>query len=278
MKVMDSAFAQGFVKLTDDGWQLRYHERNGGNLSYRIPADEIEAVKDDLDFTRAFSPIGTDVPGLANEFFMVTGSGKYFSNVLAHPAENCCIIEIDGEGKNYRIVWGLIAGGRPTSELPTHLMNHEVKKQASGGKSRVIYHCHPVNVIALSSVLPLTDKAFTLALWRNMTECPIVFGEGVGVVPWMVCGGREIAVATAEKIKTYNVVIWAQHGIFCAGTDFDETFGLAHTVEKSAEIYVKIASMTGGATLHQTITNENMKELQSLATDFGVTISPKFLD
>lgn len=278
MKVLDSAFAQGFVKFADDGWQLRYHERNGGNLSYRIPAAEIDSVRDDLDFTCEFMPIGTDVPDLANEFFMVTGSGKYFANVLAHPAENCCIIEIDGEGKNYRIVWGLINGGKPTSELPTHLMNHEVKKNATNGKNRVIYHCHPVNVIALSSVLPLTDKAFTQALWRNMTECPIVFGDGVGVVPWMVCGGREIAVATAEKIKDYNVVIWAQHGIFCAGTDFDETFGLAHTVEKSAEIYVKIASMTGGAVLHQTISNDNMRELQSLATTFGVTISPKFLD
>ena len=278
MKVMDSAFAQGFVKFADDGWQLRYHERNGGNLSYRIPTEEVDSVRDDLDFTRDFMPIGTDVPDLANEFFMVTGSGKYFANVLAHPAENCCIIQIDGEGKNYRIVWGLIGGGKPTSELPTHLMNHEVKKNATNGKNRVIYHCHPVNVIALSSVLPLTDKAFTQALWRNMTECPIVFGDGVGVVPWMVCGGREIAVATAEKIKSYNVVIWAQHGIFCAGTDFDETFGLAHTVEKSAEIYVKIASMTGGAVLHQTISNDNMRELQSLATTFGVTISPKFLD
>jgi len=278
MKVMDSTFAKGFVKFADDGWQLRYHERNGGNLSYRIPTAEIKSVREDLDFTREFAPIGTEVPALANEFFMVTGSGKYFSNVLANPEDNCCIIEIDAEGRNYRIVWGLVNGGRPTSELPTHLMNHEVKKIASSGKSRVIYHCHPVNVIALSSVLPLTDKAFTRALWSNMTECPIVFGEGVGVVPWMVCGGREIAVATAEKIKKYNVVIWAQHGIFCSGSDFDETFGLAHTVEKSAEIYVKIASMTGGATLHQTITDDNMRELQSLATSFGVTISPEFLD
>lgn len=278
MKVMESAFAQGFVKMADDGWQLRYHERNGGNLSYRIPAEEIDQVRDDLDFTRPFTPIGTDVPALAGEFFMVTGSGKYFSNILANPADSCCIIEIDGEGKNYRILWGLINGGRPTSELPTHLMNHEVKKLATNGKSRVIYHCHPANVIALSCVVPLTDRDFTAALWRNMTECPIVYGEGVGVVPWMVCGGRDIAVATAEKIKKYNVVVWAIHGIFCAGTDFDETFGLAHTVEKSAEIFVKIASMTGGRSVLQTITNENMKELQSLATTFGVTISPEFLD
>ena len=222
-------------------------------------------------------PIGTEVPGVAGEFFMVTGSGKYFSNVLAAPEENCCVIEVDEKGVGYRVVWGLTKGGRPTSELPTHLMNHEVKKQASGGKSRVIYHCHPVNVIALSCVLPLTDRDFTLALWQNMTECPVVYGEGVGVVPWMVCGGRDIALATVEKIKSYNVVVWAQHGIFCAGVDFDETFGLAHTVEKSAEIYVKVASMTAGETRRQVITRENFIELKNSDEFKGLYINPEFL-
>lgn len=38
------------------------------------------------------------------------------------------IIELDEKGENYRILWGLVNGGRPTSELPSHLMNHEVKK------------------------------------------------------------------------------------------------------------------------------------------------------
>ena len=278
MKVLESAFAQSFAKFADDGWKLGYHERNGGNLSYRIPTEDVEAVKEDLDFTRPWQEIGTEVKGLAGEYFMVTGSGKYFANVLADPRANACIIELDGTGTKYRILWGLEAGGRPTSELPTHLMNHEVKKAATNGKHRVIYHCHPINVIAMSCVLPLTDRDFTLALWQNMTECAIVFGDGVGVLPWMVCGGREIAVATAEKIKTYNVVIWAQHGIFCAGNDFDETFGLCHTVEKSAEIFVKVASMTGGLKKEQVITKENLHDLCSLADSFGVTISKTFLE
>ena len=273
MKVMESAFAQGFVKMADDGWQLRYHERNGGNLSYRIPAEEIDQVRDDLDFTRPFTPIGTDVPALAGEFFMVTGSGKYFSNILANPADSCCIIEIDGEGKNYRILWGLINGGRPTSELPTHLMNHEVKKLASGGKMRVIYHCHPANIIAMTFVLPLTDKAFTRELWESMTECPVVFPAGVGVIPWMVCGGREIGVVTAEKMKKYDVAVWAHHGIFCAGEDFDLAFGLAHTVEKSAEIFMKVRAVT--PVKQQTITKENFIDL---AEAFGFELNKDFFD
>lgn len=67
------------------------------------------------------------------------------------------------------------------------------------------------------------------------TECPVVFPGGVGVVPWMVPGGREIAVETSKPMKEYDVAIWAHHGMFAAGEDFDLTFGLMHTVEKSAD-------------------------------------------
>lgn len=273
MKVLDAKFAKEFIRLADDGWQLRFHERNGGNLSYRIPAADVEAVKDNLDMTREFVDIGTSVPELAGEFFMVTGSGKYFSHVLEAPEDTCCIVEVDTTGTKYRIVWGLVNGGRPTSELPTHLMNHEVKKKVSNGAIRVIYHCHPVNVIAMTFVLPIDDKVFTKELWESMTECPVVFPEGVGAIPWMVCGGREIGVVTAEKMKKYNVAIWAHHGIFCAGEDFDITFGLAHTVEKSAEVYMKVRAVT--PVKQQTITKQNFIDL---AKAFNFSIDESFLD
>ena len=115
MKVLESAFACSFAKFADDGWKQGYHERNGGNLSYRIPTEDIEAVKEDLDYSRPWQEIGAEVKGLAGEFFMVTGSGKYFANVLADPRANCCIIELDSTGTKYRILWGLEAGGRPNA-------------------------------------------------------------------------------------------------------------------------------------------------------------------
>ncbi len=202
----------------------------------------------------------------------MTGSGKYFRNVMIKPEDSFCIIELDGKGENYRICWGLINGGRPTSELPSHLMNHEVKKSVTCGKHRVIYHCHPANTIALTFVLPLTDEAFTRELWEMATECPVVFPEGIGVVPWRVPGGRDIAVATSELMKKYNVAIWAHHGIFCSGADFDETFGLMHTVEKSAEILVKVLSMTPRKL--QTIGPDDFRHL---AVDFKVELPEQFL-
>lgn len=271
MKVLDAEFVQGFIRMANDGWEQRWHERNGGNLSYRIRPEEVEAVKEDFE-PKEWQPIGTTVPKLAKEYFIVTGSGKYFRNVIIKPEDSICIIELDEKGENYRIVWGLVNGGRPTSELPTHLMNHEVKMIATGGNHRVIYHAHPTNIIALTFVLPLEDKVFTRELWEMSTECPVIFPEGVGVVPWMVPGGRDIAVATSELMKKYNLAIWAHHGMFASGEDFDLTFGLMHTAEKSAEILVKMLSMQPNK--RQTITPDNFRDL---AKDFNVALPEEFL-
>ncbi len=272
MSIMDVKFVQGFVRMCNDGWLQGWHERNGGNLSYRIKPEEVEEVKAYFHEPGEWRQIGTTVPDLAGEYFMVTGSGKYFRNVILDPEDTSCIIELDEKGENYRILWGLCNGGRPTSELPSHLMNHEVKKKASGGKHRVIYHAHTTNVIALTFVLPLRDEVFTRELWEMATECPVVFPSGVGVVGWMVPGGRDIAVATSELMKKYDVAIWAHHGMFASGEDFDLTFGLMHTVEKSAEILVKTLSMS--PTKLQTITPQNFRDL---AKDFNVVLPEEFL-
>ena len=272
MKIVDAKFVQGFIRMCNDGWEQGWHERNGGNLSYRIRPEEIVEIKDQLAVDQEWKEIGTEVPQLAGEFFLVTGSGKYFRNVILDPEDSIGIIEVDETGSKYRILWGFVNGARPTSELPSHLMNHEVKKIASGGKHRVIYHAHTTNIIALTFVLPLKDEIFTRELWEMATECPVVFPSGIGVVGWMVPGGRDIAVATSELMKHYDVAIWAHHGMFCSGEDFDLTFGLMHTVEKSAEILVKALSMNPNKL--QTITPNNFRDL---AKDFHVDLPEKFL-
>ena len=81
MKVLDSELLKGYARMTMDGFNQGWHERNGGNLSYRIKDEEIASVKDDLNESGEWKEIGTSVPELAGEYFMVTGSGKYFRNV-----------------------------------------------------------------------------------------------------------------------------------------------------------------------------------------------------
>ena len=272
MNILDLEFVKGFIRMCNDGFNQGWHERNGGNLTYRIKEEDLKDVRDLLNTDGEWLEIGTEVPSLANEHFLVTGSGKYFRNVILDPESNIAIILIDETGTKYQIQWGLKDGGKPTSELPSHLMNHAVKKEVSGGKHRVIYHAHTTNTIALTFVLPLKDEIFTRELWEMAIECPVVFPSGIGVVPWMVPGGKDIAVATSNLMKEYDVAIWAHHGMFVSGEDFDLAFGLMHTVEKAAEILVKVLSITPNKL--QTIQAD---EFRQLAKDFNVTLPEKFL-
>ena len=92
-----------------------------------------------------------------------------------------------------------------------------------------------------------------------MTECPVVFPKGVGVVEWMIPGGAEIALKTSELMKKYDIVVWAHHGLFVMGNDFDSAFGLMHTVEKSAEIYIRMLST--GLPMRQTIPEDRLADV-----------------
>jgi rhamnulose-1-phosphate aldolase len=273
MQITDLSFIRDFIEMANDGYRHGWHERNGGNLTYRLRKNEVEEARRCFKTPALRVSLDAKIPELGGEVFLVTGSGKYFRNVKRNPAENIGLCELDEHGEHYSVVWGFENGGKPTSEFLSHLMNHAAKLHAKGDNYRVIYHCHPSNIIALSFLLPLDSGEFTRELWQMITECSIVFPDGVGVMPWEVCGGIDIAEKSAVLMKDYDVLVWAHHGIFCAGTDFDATFGLAETVEKAAEILLKIMSVHGKKM--QTITPGNLRDL---AREFGVKLNERFLD
>ena len=273
MGILETGVMKSFIRMCNDGWEQNWHERNGGNLTYHMTANEAEECKPYFSYEKPWVNMGVQADNLKNEFFIATGSGKFFRNVTLEPQENICIVQINDRGDSYRIVWGLVKGGRPTSEFPSHFLNHSVRFAATGGECRVIYHAHPANIIAMTYILPLTAKDFTKALWQCATECPVVFPGGVGVVPWMVPGGADIALATSELMKKYDCAVWAHHGLFCSGPDFDTTFGLMHTIEKAAEVYMKVAA--SGKPVLQTITDD---DIRAVAKDFNLTLNEEFLD
>lgn len=275
MAITDIEVMQHYIRMCGDGWDQGWHERNGGNLTYRMRPEEVEQCRPYFKaIPGQWVNMGVQADNLRGEFFISTGSGKYFRNVPLAPQDNICIVEINAAGDAWRIVWGLEKGGRPTSEFPSHFLNHSVRKEATGGACRVIYHAHPANLIAMTYILPLTARDFTRALWKSATECPVVFPGGVGVVPWMVPGGSDIALATSQLMKEYNAAVWAHHGLFASGPDFDTTFGLMHTIEKAAQIYI-LALSAGQGRILQTIEDD---DLRAIAKDFGVTLREEFLD
>ena len=45
MKILDAKFVQDFIKMANDGFLQGWHERNGGNLSYRLKPEEVELIR-----------------------------------------------------------------------------------------------------------------------------------------------------------------------------------------------------------------------------------------
>lgn len=271
--ITDVGVIQDFIRMCNDGWLQGWHERNGGNLTYRMRPEEAGECRPFFaNSARDWQAMGVSADNLAGEYFITTGSGKYFRNVILAPEKNIGIVEISAKGDAWRIVWGLEDGARPTSEFPSHFMNHSVRKRVTDGANRIIYHAHPANLIAMTYVLPLTSRDFSRALWQSATECPVVFPGGVGVLTWMVPGGPEIAMASCGQMEEYEALVWAQHGLFCSGPDFDTAYGLMHTIEKAAEIFVKVLSCGRG--VRQTIEDD---QLRAIAKDFGVTLREEFL-
>ena len=237
--------------LYNHGWD----ERNGGNLSYIATEEEVAEVCPLDSNLRSFTYPDCDLSALIGKYFVITGTGKYFKNCEKDPETNLGIVRVE-DAHTLRLLWGYKTGGSPTSEAPTHLLCH-AKRLAKDPLHRVVMHCHPTNLIAMTHVVPLDSARFTEILWKMQTESIVVFPEGVAVLPWMLCGGTEIGLATAEKMDSYRSVVWAQHGLFCTGKDLDEAYGLIETIEKAAEIYMLIADKK----VLQSISNDNLKEI-----------------
>ena len=263
--ILNAWFVQGMIKATTDAWLKGWDERNGGNLTLRLDAHDLAPYEADFHAVPRYIALSQPMPLLANTAFIVTGSGKFFRNVQLDPTANLGVVKVDSDGAGYHILWGLTDEAVPTSELPSHFLSHCSRIQATGGKDRVIMHCHATNLIALTYVLENDTDIITRYLWEGSTECLVVFPDGVGILPWMVPGTDEIGAATAHEMTKHALVLWPFHGVFGSGPTLDEAFGLIDTAEKSAEVLVKVISMGG---MKQTISRD---ELIALGKRFGVT-------
>ena len=268
-ELLNAPFMTEMIRTTTNMYNHGWDERNGGNISLMLDEAEIRDYPELSAVIRTI-PTGFTAPELDGKVFLVTGTGKYFKNVQVAPEINLGIVRLKEQGQQAELLWGYADGGRFTSEFPAHMMSH-VARLKTDPENRVVMHCHPANLLAMTYVHSLDEREFTRTLWQMCTECIVVFPEGVNVLPWMLCGTNEIGEATAEKMRSARLVVWSQHGIYGAGKDLDETFGLIETAEKAAEIYMKIAHLPR----INTITDEQMHLLEER---FGIRAREGYLD
>lgn len=267
---IESIYVKKMCELTNRLYNHGWDERNGGNVSLRIEESNL-ADFDDVKTVIRNIPIKFDASALAGDYFLVTGTGRYFKNVIQYPERDSGLVRIAEDGHSVDLYWGFNDGGQPTSEFPSHLMTH-IERLQHDPKQHVVMHCHPTNLIGLSFTQPLDEEVITKLLWKMQAESLVVFPEGVGVIPYMTPGTNDIGAATAAKMAEFRAVMWPHHGLFAAGEDMDETFGLIETIEKAALIYTTIQAQ--GGKILQEITDDDLRDL---AKAFNLSPNPRFL-
>ena len=220
-------------KMWDKGWD----EGNGGNVSILLDEDEAEQLeKYPADMVRTF-PI-RDIPdNVRGRYFVVTATGSFFQHIKVEPQDLVGVVHIPRVGDCYEIVAGYEAGGKPTVEFESHLRSH-ASRLAVDPSHHVIMHNHSTGIVTMTHCGPTDEKGFTVALWRMVSESILKFPEGIGFMPWCVCGTEEIGIATAEKMKNHRVVVWQYHGVLSSGSSLRNAYGLLEIVDKAAEVYV----------------------------------------
>lgn len=265
----NAPFVRELGEIADNMYRLGWNERNGGNISILLRAEELEPYREGEDRVIRELPLALAFPDFVGRYFLVTGTGKYFKNISKSPEVCLGLIRISSDGSVGELLWGYAEGGGFTSEIIMHLGAHR-KRLEKDPNQRVVMHAHPANVISMTHIHPWDDREFTRSIWQTCTECIVIFPDGIGILPWMVSSNASIGVASAEKFADYRILVWALHGCTVTGSSLDEAFGLLETVEKGAEIYMKIYDCPN----RHGIDTEMLKDV---AKAFGLTVKEGYL-
>lgn len=79
----------------------------------------------------------------------------------------------------------------------------------------------------------------TRLLWSMIPETKAFCPRGLGMVPYLMPSGVELAEATIKAIDDdYDVVMWEKHGVFAVDTDIMSAFDQVDVLNKAALIYI----------------------------------------
>ena len=92
-KFIESPAVKKLCELTKESYLRYWDERNGGNVSVRLEASEVEGYEDVKEVKRVLD-LGFDASTLAGYYYLVTGTGRYFRNVTNQPLLDLGLVRI----------------------------------------------------------------------------------------------------------------------------------------------------------------------------------------
>lgn len=222
-------------------WEKGWAERNGGNITVNIT----EYVDEQMRALPAICeprPIGKVLSHLSGCLFYCKGTQKRMRDLARDPMANGSIIRITDDCAHYEIVADHPV--MPTSELPSHLSVHDYLI-AKGSPYRASLHTHPIELVAMTHDSRFMQKdVATRLLWSMIPETKAFCPRGLGMVPYLMPGGVELAEATIKAIDDdYDVVMWEKHGVFAVDVDIMSAFDQVDVLNKAALIYIASKNM-----------------------------------
>ena len=73
MSVEQTDCLERFARMCADGFAQGWHEANGGNLTYRMTAEDVAACEPDFTFDRPWVEMGVQADNIKGSFFLTTG-------------------------------------------------------------------------------------------------------------------------------------------------------------------------------------------------------------
>ncbi len=222
-------------------WGKGWAERNGGNITVNVT----EYVDEQMRSMPAISGVrqtGAVLPYLKGCWFYCKGTQKRMRDLARDPMANGSIIRILDDCASYEIVADNPV--MPTSELPSHLSVHNYLL-AKGSPYRASLHTHPIELVAMTHSRKFMEKdVATRLLWSMIPETKAFCPRGLGMVPYLMPSGVELANATIRTIdEDYDVVMWEKHGVFAVDTDIMSAFDQVDVLNKAAQIYIASKNM-----------------------------------
>ncbi|MDR2449654.1 MAG: rhamnulose-1-phosphate aldolase [Prevotellaceae bacterium] len=233
-RINDVAEVAGYL------WQKGWAERNGGNITINITDIADEGIKAMEPISDAI-PVGRTLPHLKGGYFFCKGTNRRMRDLARWPMENGAVIRMLDDCAGYVIIADNPV--KPTSELTSHLSIHDYQTGIGSGRKAVL-HTHPVELVAMTHHRPFLEKdKLTYLLWSMIPETRAFCPKGLGVIPYRMPGSVELAGATVETLKEYDVVMWEKHGVCAVDTDVMAAFDQVDVLSKSAQIYLAAKAM-----------------------------------
>jgi rhamnulose-1-phosphate aldolase len=221
-------------------WAKGWAERNGGNITLNVTEFADAEIRSMPAISEPFA-IGLALPLIRGFYFYCKGTGKRMRDLARAPMSHGSVIRVLDNGTHYEIVAD--SPVRPTSEIPSHLGIHNLF-QAVGNGYKAVVHTHPTELVAMTHNPQFLGKdVLTRILWGMIPETRCFCPKGVGIVKYAMPGSTELAKATLEQLREYDVLLWEKHGAVSVSVNASEAFDMIDTLAKSASIYIAAKNM-----------------------------------